>query len=146
MERKNIKHWLLKHHENSGFGDRMADHVAQGMGSWTFIIWQTVIVAIWIGMNVVGFAFHWDIYPFILLNLLFSTQAAYAAPIIMMSNNRQSDRDRAKAEHDYAVNEAAKEEIEQLIAKITSLEQNKLDKILEILSGTKARKPKRGKR
>jgi uncharacterized membrane protein len=63
------------------------------MGSWTFIIVQSVFVLGWIALNLVGFINHWDAYPFILLNLLFSTQAAYAAPIIMMSQNRQAEKD-----------------------------------------------------
>ena len=66
------------------------------------------------GSNFVGFVFHWDVYPFILLNLLFSTQAAYAAPIIMMSQNRQNGRDRIHSEEDYQTNIDAKREIEAL--------------------------------
>jgi len=77
--------------------------------------------------------FHWDVYPFILLNLLFSTQAAYAAPIIMMSQNRQNERDRMHAEQDYKTNKDAKHEIEALSIKLKSLEVDKLDKIIELL-------------
>ena len=80
---------------------------------------------------------HWDVYPFILLNLLFSTQAAYAAPIIMMSQNRQSERDRANAEADYQTNIDAKREIEQLQKKLNSLEIDKLDKIIKMLHDIK---------
>ena len=103
------------------------------MGSWRFIIWQTAIVVLWMTLNVVGFSFHWDIYPFILLNLVFSTQAAYAAPIIMMAQNRQSERDRAQADADYQTNCEAKMEIEELLKKLNSIEVDKLDKILELL-------------
>ena len=71
------------------------------MGSWSFIIIQTFLVAIWMALNLVGYVYHWDVYPFILLNLVFSTQAAYAAPIIMMAQNRQNDRDRVQAKADY---------------------------------------------
>jgi len=71
------KNWHQKHHETLTFGGRVADAVANGMGSWRFIILQTVLVILWMGLNLVGFIFHWDVYPFILLNLLFSTQAAY---------------------------------------------------------------------
>jgi uncharacterized membrane protein len=84
------------------------------MGSWTFIILQTVLVILWMGLNVIGFMYHWDVYPFILLNLLFSTQAAYAAPIIMMSQNRQNERDRMHVQQDYKINKDAKHEIEAL--------------------------------
>ena len=65
--------WHEKHHDSLGFGQRLADKVANGMGSWSFIIIQSVIVLLWMGANVVGFVYHWDVYPFILLNLLFST-------------------------------------------------------------------------
>ena len=125
--------WHKKHKEESTFGDKIADAVANGMGSWTFIIWQTIIVVIWMTLNVVGFISHWDAYPFILLNLIFSTQAAYAAPIIMMSQNRQNQRDREHAQHDYEVNLQAKKEIEDLQIQLYNLEKDKLDRILEIL-------------
>ena len=84
-------------------------------------------------LNVVAFIQHWDPYPYILLNLLFSTQAAYAAPIIMMSQNRASERDRAQADADYRTNCEAKEEIEQLMNKLNSIDVDKLDKILALL-------------
>jgi uncharacterized membrane protein len=79
-------------------GARIADAVTGFMGSWNFIAIQTVIVIIWIGGNVL-LLFHFDIYPFILLNLAFSTQAAYAAPLILLAGNRQSLRDRLTLEH-----------------------------------------------
>lgn len=131
------KNWHAKHNESMTFGDKVADKVANGMGSWTFIIWQTIIVIIWMTLNVVGFVHHWDIYPFILLNLIFSTQAAYAAPIIMMSQNRQNLRDREHAENDYLTNLKAKEEIEDLQKQITRLELDKLDKIISLLENKK---------
>ena len=74
-------------HTTGTFGQNAADTIAKSMGSWPFIIVQTVLILGWITLNVVGIVAHWDPYPFILLNLLFSTQAAYAAPIIMMSQN-----------------------------------------------------------
>jgi uncharacterized membrane protein len=77
-------------------GDKIADAVASGMGSWRFIIIQSAIVVAWIGANLWFLAHPYDPYPFILLNLLFSTQAAYAAPIIMMSQNRAAAKDRAR--------------------------------------------------
>jgi uncharacterized membrane protein len=80
---------------------------------------------------------HWDVYPFILLNLLFSTQAAYAAPIIMMAQNRQNERDRAQAHADYQTNLDAKLEIEELQKKLNSIELEKLDKIILMLEEMK---------
>jgi len=127
------KTWHQTHKESLGFGQRLADQVANGMGSWRFIIIQTLIVALWMTLNVVAFIQHWDPYPYILLNLLFSTQAAYAAPIIMMAQNRQSERDRAQADADYKTNCEAKKEIEELLERLNSIEIDKLDKILEIL-------------
>jgi len=127
------KTWHQKHQESRSFGERIADSVANGMGSWTFIIIQTILVAIWMIFNFVAFIYHWDPYPFILLNLLFSTQAAYAAPIIMMAQNRQNDRDRIQAMEDFRTNVDAKKEIEELQRRLNSIEQDKLDKIITML-------------
>jgi uncharacterized membrane protein len=129
----NKKNWHEKHVETLGFGSQLADAVAKGMGSWKFIIVQTVLVVLWMGLNLVAFVQHWDVYPFILLNLVFSTQAAYAAPIIMMSQNRQSDRDRLQAQADYQTNIEAKLEIEELTKKLNYIEIHKLDKIIKML-------------
>ena len=137
------KTWHEKHHATLTFGGRVADLVANGMGSWTFIILQTVLVILWMGLNVIGFMYHWDVYPFILLNLLFSTQAAYAAPIIMMSQNRQNERDRMHAEEDYKTNKDAKQEIEALSIMLKSLEVDKLDKIIEMLQEQKSNTSKK---
>ncbi len=130
---KTRKNWHERHQSTLSFGGRVADAVAKGMGSWKFIILQTVLVVLWMGLNIVGFMYHWDVYPFILLNLLFSTQAAYAAPIIMMSQNRQNERDRAHAENDYQTNIEAKQEIEALAIMLKTLEVEKLDKIIALL-------------
>jgi uncharacterized membrane protein len=131
------KNWHEKHVETLSFGSRLADSVANGMGSWRFIIIQTILVILWMGLNLVGFIYHWDIYPFILLNLVFSTQAAYAAPIIMMAQNRQNERDRMHAEADYQTNIDAKLEIEALSLKLNKLEVEKLDKIISMLEEIK---------
>ena len=133
----NKNNWHDKHIQTLTFGDRLADSVAAGMGSWRFIIIQTVFVLIWMTLNVVGIINHWDPYPFILLNLIFSTQAAYAAPIIMMSQNRQSQRDRIQAQEDYQTNVEAKEEIEAIQQQIKNLEIGKLDKIIHMLEELK---------
>ena len=132
-----MKTWHQHHFDSLGFGQRLADKVANSMGSWKFIIIQTSIVAIWMILNFVGFMYHWDAYPFILLNLLFSTQAAYAAPIIMMAQNRQSERDRIQAAQDYKTNIEAKEEIEFLQMRLNTIEIEKLDKIIKLLEEMK---------
>ena len=115
------------------FGQRVADTVANSMGSWTFIIIQSIIVGLWIICNLIAWRFQWDVYPFILLNLVFSTQAAYAAPIIMMSQNRSAERDRYHADADYKTNIEAKKEIEGLIETLNKIDVNKLDKIIALL-------------
>jgi uncharacterized membrane protein len=130
---KKSTNWHQGHKNSSSFAGRLADSVASGMGSWRFIIIQTGLVIVWMVANVIGFISHWDIYPFILLNLVFSTQAAYAAPIIMMAQNRQGERDRAQADQDFSTNVEAKKEIEELLEKLNSIEVDKLDKILELV-------------
>jgi len=127
------KTWHDLHQDTLSYGQRLADKVASAMGSWTFIIAQTFFVIVWMILNLVGFLKHWDVYPFILLNLLFSTQAAYAAPIIMMAQNRQSDRDRIQAQKDYQTNTDAKLEIEEIQVTLTTMEVDKLDKIIRML-------------
>ena len=128
------KTWHQQYSQRLSFGDKISDTVANGMGSWKFIIWQTIIVLAWMSLNIIGFIKHWDAYPFILLNLIFSTQAAYAAPIIMMSQNRQNQRDREQALHDYQTNLDAKKEIEAIQKQLSKIEIEKLDKIIEILN------------
>ena len=102
-------------------GERVADRFATVMGSWPFIIIQSAILAIWVVLNLAAYINHWDPYPFILLNLALSFQAAYAAPIIMMSQNRQSDKDRMQSKSDYEVNLKAEMEIMQLHEKFNEL-------------------------
>src|ERR1051325_9733810 len=99
--------------EGLTLGQRVADAVAATMGSWRFIIIQSVLLMAWIVLNIVAWIAHWDPYPFILLNLALSFQAAYAAPFIMMSQNRQAEIDRRKAESDYEVNIKAELEIDR---------------------------------
>jgi uncharacterized membrane protein len=107
-------------------GQRVADTVAAGMGSWRFIIIQSAILLVWIILNVTAYVQQWDPYPFILLNLALSFQAAYAAPFIMMSQNRQQDIDRRKAADDFRVNVKAELEIELLHQKIDQLRETEV--------------------
>jgi uncharacterized membrane protein len=108
-------------------GQRIADGLAKVMGSWTFIIVQSVILAVWIGLNIAAWIYHWDPYPFILLNLALSFQAAYAAPIIMMSQNRQAAKDRLMAEQDYVVNIKAEEEVKSIMAHLEQQDEVMID-------------------
>ncbi len=107
-------------------GQRLADLVARTIGSWRFIALQSSAIVLWIGGNVLAGHSAWDPYPFILLNLLLSFQAAYTAPAIMMSQNRQSELDRKHAESDYEVNVKAELEIELLHQKIDLLKEQEL--------------------
>ena len=107
-------------------GQRIADTVAATMGSWRFIIIQSVLLTVWIVLNITAFIQRWDPYPFILLNLALSFQAAYAAPFIMMAQNRQQDIDRKEAENDHQVNIKAELEIELLHQKIDELREKEV--------------------
>jgi uncharacterized membrane protein len=108
-------------------GQRIADGLAAVMGSWPFIIVQSIILAIWIALNVAAYVNHWDPYPFILLNLALSFQAAYAAPIIMMSQNRQAAKDRLMAEQDYEVNCKAEDELKSIMSHLEQQDEVMLD-------------------
>ena len=114
-------------------GQKVADTVAATMGSWTFIILQSVILLIWIILNIAAYVQHWDPYPFILLNLALSFQAAYAAPFIMMSQNRQQEIDRQAATSDYQINVKAELEIELLHDKIDALRQTEVLHLTEVV-------------
>lgn len=114
-------------------GQRVADAVAAGMGSWRFIIIQTTILVIWIVLNITGWVMAWDPYPFILLNLALSFQAAYAAPFIMMSQNRQSEIDRKRAVDDFDVNVKAELEIELLHEKMDLLRDQEIVRLTKVV-------------
>lgn len=119
--------------QSLSLGDRIADRVAAVMGSWRFIIIQSVILALWVFLNVVAVIRQWDPYPFILLNLMLSFQAAYAAPIIMMSQNRQAAIDRVETKHDYQVNQKAELEIELLQDKLTLILEEEIIELKTLL-------------
>lgn len=124
-----LRRWSAARRPESGgdlsFAERAADGVAALVGSWRFILAQTFVLALWIGLNAAGGA-PWDPYPFILLNLVLSFQAAYAAPIIMMSQNRQAEIDRRRAIEDFDINRKAELEIETLHQKIDLLRETEI--------------------
>lgn len=115
------------------YGEYLADRIAATVGSWAFIIVQSALLALWIGLNVVAWVQHWDPYPFILLNLVLSFQAAFTAPILMMAQNRQSAIDRQKAQLDYDVNLRAELDIEALHEKIDLLRQEDITRLVGLL-------------
>jgi uncharacterized membrane protein len=109
----------IRHHDRRTLGERVADTVTAGIGSWPFIVTQSILLATWIVLNgvllgnlIAGKPF--DPYPFILLNLVLSFQAAYTGPVVMMSQNRQTAKDRDAAEHDYEVNQEALDRLKRL--------------------------------
>ncbi|NGM19304.1 DUF1003 domain-containing protein [Roseomonas stagni] len=114
-------------------GARLADSVAATVGSWRFIVIQSGLLAAWILANALAGGHAWDPYPFILLNLMLSFQAAYTAPIIMMSQNRQSDLDRDRALADYQVNLRAEADITLLHEKIDLLRERELLEMMQLL-------------
>lgn len=125
-------------------GQALADAVAATVGSWAFIGVQSGLIAIWVIGNALADHAAWDPYPFILLNLLLSFQAAYTAPAIMMSQNRQAEVDRARAVADYDVNVKAELEIELLHQKIDLLRERELLALTSLLRETIARMERHG--
>ena len=114
---------IKAHTQALTFGDRMADKIAASVGSWSFIIVALSIIAIWIALNSIKKNLF-DPFPFILLNLVLSCTAAIQAPVIMMSQNRQEDKDRIKSKNDYKVNLKSELIIEDLHKKIDLLVQD----------------------
>ena len=111
------------------FGQRAADGIAKWAGSWAFILSFLVILVLWMILNTSMVLFgKWDLYPFILLNLVLSTLAALQAPVILMSQNRQSQKDRIKAEYDYRVNRRAERMVEQILKSVKVIEGRKKKK------------------
>src|SRR4051794_5066145 len=100
---------------------RLSERIARFLGTGRFLAIQTVVVIVWIGLNVFAVAWQWDPYPFILLNLAFSTQAAYAAPLILLAQNRQDDRDRVSLDEDRARAERTKADTEYLARELAAL-------------------------
>jgi uncharacterized membrane protein len=123
----------LIHDESLTIGQKVADRIAVIMGSWPFIIGQSMILLAWVFLNVTELLFKaWDPYPFILMNLILSLQAAYAAPVIMMSQNRQSAKDRLQAELDLRTNLHAETLIEELHGAMEDLRLRQWQELLEL--------------
>lgn len=114
-------------------GERLSDLVAETVGSWRFILIQSGLLLAWLIANIASGGNAWDPYPFILLNLMLSFQAAYTAPIIMMSQNRQADIDRIRSIADYQVNIRAEAEISLLHEKIDLLREQQVAELISLL-------------
>jgi uncharacterized membrane protein len=113
-------------------GQLMADRITSLVGSWRFIISQSLLLGAWLVVNGIGWALSWDPYPFILLNLVLSFQAAFTAPIIMMSQNRQASRDRMESELDYDVNRRAEAEVAMIQARLADLAGRQWDALVTL--------------
>ncbi len=136
---------------------RISESLARFLGTGTFLFWQTLLVIIWITLNIVAVKLAWDPYPFILLNLAFSTQAAYAAPLILLAQNRQDDRDRISLEEDRHRASSTKADTEYLARELAALRiaigeiatrdylRGELDRLRADLDDGSATKPKRDK-
>lgn len=109
------------HHDEATFGEMLADKIASGIGSWTFLMIQSAAVIAWLILNIYGFVHRWDPFPFILLNLLFSVQAAYTGPVLLLAGNRQAQKDRLTLEH--AAYEADKAD-DQNVQILKAIEKN----------------------
>jgi len=107
-------------YDPDSFG-RLAERLARFLGTGRYLAAQTVVVFVWIALNGVAWSLRWDKYPFILLNLAFSTQAAYAAPLILLAQNRQADRDKEEIERDREVNARSLAETEYLAREIAAV-------------------------
>ncbi|MDQ3402365.1 MAG: DUF1003 domain-containing protein [Actinomycetota bacterium] len=134
---------------------RFSERLARFLGTGKFLFWQTLLVLVWITLNLVAVSLRWDPYPFILLNLAFSTQAAYAAPLILLAQNRQDDRDRVSLDEDRRRASETKADTEFLARELAALRlavgevatrdylRGELDKLRGDLKGTKKPKPRR---
>lgn len=136
-----VRNVIAEHEEQLSFGQRIADRVALMVGSWPFIVTQSGIFLIWICINFYlvfseirqpGMLKAWDPYPFILLNLVLSFQAAYTGPVVMMSQNRQSEKDRLMALHDYEINQKAEQEVEVVMDHLEHQDRLILDAIARL--------------
>ena len=136
-----VRNVIAEHEEQLGLGQRVADRVALMVGSWPFIIVQSAMFLVWVAINVYlvvtemrhpGSLKAWDPYPFILLNLILSFQAAYTGPVVMMSQNRQTEKDRLMAQHDYEINLKAEEELEVVMDHLEHQDRLILDAIARL--------------
>ena len=136
---------------------RFSERLARFLGTGTFLFWQTLVVIIWISLNLFAVSYQWDPYPFILLNLAFSTQAAYAAPLILLAQNRQDDRDRISLEEDRSRAAQTKADTEFIARELAALRvaigevatrdylRGELDRLREDLEQPEAGAPPRDK-
>jgi uncharacterized membrane protein len=128
-------------HDEATVSERLADKAASGIGSWWFLGIQSVFIAIWIVVNTIEFFTHkWDVYPFILLNLAFTIQAAFTGPVLLLSGNRQAQKDRLRLEHTAEVAEMAEKATLEILEEI----ERNTEATLQVLDHLKKRRATRG--
>ena len=128
-------------HDEATLGEKVADKAASGIGSWWFLGVQSIFIAIWIALNSIEFFTHkWDIYPFILLNLAFTIQAAFTGPVLLLSGNRQAQKDRLRLEHTAEVAELAEKATLEILEEI----ERNTEATLQVLDHLKMRRASRG--
>jgi uncharacterized membrane protein len=124
-------------HDEATLGERVADEAASGIGSWWFLIIQSILIAIWVVLNSIEFFTHrWDLYPFILLNLMFTIQAAFTGPVLLLSGNRQAQKDRLRLEHTAEVSEVAEKATLEILSEI----ERNTEATLKVLEHLKKRR------
>jgi uncharacterized membrane protein len=124
-------------HDEATLGERVADKAASGIGSWWFLIIQSILIAIWVALNSIEFFTHrWDLYPFILLNLMFTIQAAFTGPVLLLSGNRQAQKDRLRLEHTAEVAEVAEKSTLEILSEI----ERNTEATLKVLEHLKKRR------
>ncbi len=128
-----VKNWHQSDQASRSYADRLADFIAEFVGSWMFVIIHVICFGVWIIIPIEPF-------PFGLLTMIVSLEAIMLSTFIMMSQNRQSDRDRAQAQADYETNITAKQEIEELQRRLNRIEIDKLDKIIKLLEDEKSKR------
>jgi uncharacterized membrane protein len=136
---------------------RFSESIARFLGTGRYLLWQTVLVVVWISLNLFAVHWRWDPYPFILLNLAFSTQAAYAAPLILLAQNRQENRDKVSLEEDRRRAQQTKADTEFLARELAALRlavgevatrdylRRELEEVRELLEALQPEKPAAGK-
>jgi uncharacterized membrane protein len=126
-------------HDEATLGERVADKASAGIGSWWFLGIQSVLIVIWLTLNVWALTHHWDEYPFILLNLMFTIQAAFTGPVLLLSGNRQAQKDRLRLEHTAEVSETAEKATLQILEEI----ERNTEATLKVLEHLKKRRDAR---
>jgi uncharacterized membrane protein len=127
-------------HDEATLGERVADRASAGIGSWWFLSIQSILIVIWVFINSVEFFTRkWDLYPFILLNLMFSIQAAFTGPVLLLSGNRQAQKDRLRLEHTAEVAELAEKSTLEILAEI----ERNTQATLKVLDHLKKRRDSR---